>query len=217
MKENDIIIKSYIPMVDFISNLYGENCEVILHDLRNLEHSIVCIKNSHVTGRGSSSTLTDFALDVVYNKEKYKNMTHVSNYTSTGKNGNSLRSSSYFIRGSDNELIGMICVNIDTSIYRAFKSFFEQQIGNSDINEPKEKFTDNIFELVVQKIEDIFADHAISPTRMTIEEKKEIVRLMNQKGIFLLKGSVTIVADRLNVSEQTVYRYIKEWEMSANS
>lgn len=40
----DEIIKSWIPMVEFIARTYGENCEVILHDLRDSDKSIVAIK-----------------------------------------------------------------------------------------------------------------------------------------------------------------------------
>ncbi|MBT4874131.1 MAG: histidine kinase, partial [Desulfobacula sp.] len=47
----DEIIESYLPMVDFIANVYGKNCEVILHDLRKLENSIIAIRNNQVTGR----------------------------------------------------------------------------------------------------------------------------------------------------------------------
>jgi predicted transcriptional regulator YheO len=44
---------------------------------------------------------------------------------------------------------------------------------------------------------------------MTPEEKKELVDALNDRGVFLLKGVVSEVADRLEVSEQTIYRYLK--------
>ena len=46
---------------------------------------------------------------------------------------------------------------------------------------------------------------------MTTEEKKEIVEELNAKGVFLLKGTVAEVAQRLDVSEQTIYRYLKNF------
>lgn len=61
----DEIIKSWIPMVEFIARTYGENCEVILHDLRDLDKSIVAIKNNHITGRQIGGTITDFALKLI--------------------------------------------------------------------------------------------------------------------------------------------------------
>ena len=40
-------------------------------------------------------------------------------------------------------------------------------------------------------------------------EKKEVVDALNDRGVFLLKGVVSEVASRLDVSEQTIYRYLK--------
>ena len=44
---------------------------------------------------------------------------------------------------------------------------------------------------------------------MTVGEKQYAIKLLNDEGIFVLKGSVAEVARRLNVSEPTVYRYLK--------
>ncbi len=48
--------------------------------------------------------------------------------------------------------------------------------------------------------------------RMTMDEKKYIVKKLEEKGVFRLKGVVAEVADCLEVSDQTVYRYLKELE-----
>ena len=45
---------------------------------------------------------------------------------------------------------------------------------------------------------------------MLPEEKRQVVAQLSQRGFFNLKGAVSIVAKRLDVSEQTVYRYLKE-------
>jgi len=50
------------------------------------------------------------------------------------------------------------------------------------------------------------------PLRMTMEEKKQVVKNLESKGVFMLKGVVNEVAKSLKVSEQTVYRYLKELE-----
>ena len=50
------------------------------------------------------------------------------------------------------------------------------------------------------------------PLRMTMEEKKSIVKIIESKGVFQLKGVVGEVANSLGISDQTVYRYLKELE-----
>ena len=44
-------IEAYIPMVKFIAAVCGPRCEVALHDLDDINHSIVAIENGHITGR----------------------------------------------------------------------------------------------------------------------------------------------------------------------
>ena len=44
---------------------------------------------------------------------------------------------------------------------------------------------------------------------MTPEEKIEIVRQLESKGVLMLKGAVSEVAEKLLVSEATLYRYIR--------
>lgn len=42
---------SIIPIAKAVAETFGSNCEVVIHDFRNMENSIVAIFNGHVTGR----------------------------------------------------------------------------------------------------------------------------------------------------------------------
>jgi predicted transcriptional regulator YheO len=42
------------------------------------------------------------------------------------------------------------------------------------------------------------------------EEKLSVVRKLHNSGIFILKGAVSETADRLMISEATVYRYLNQ-------
>ena len=44
---------------------------------------------------------------------------------------------------------------------------------------------------------------------LNIDTKINIVKELNEQGIFNIKGSVAEVAKKLNISESSVYRYIK--------
>ena len=48
------------------------------------------------------------------------------------------------------------------------------------------------------------------PESLGVAEKRRFVALLSQKGGFLLKGAVSRAASALGVSEQTVYRYLKD-------
>ncbi len=73
-KENEFvmtnreIIESYIPLAKFIAKISGPRCEVLLHDLSDLEHSIIFLENGNITGRAVGGGITDFALRTVFSK-----------------------------------------------------------------------------------------------------------------------------------------------------
>ncbi len=45
---------------------------------------------------------------------------------------------------------------------------------------------------------------------MAKEDKIELVRIFEERGVFLVKGAVEYVAEVLNVSRYTVYNYLDE-------
>jgi predicted transcriptional regulator YheO len=55
-------LKSFIPLVDALAATFGQNCEVVLHDLSNPKKSVVKIANGQITGRKLGSPITDLGL-----------------------------------------------------------------------------------------------------------------------------------------------------------
>ncbi|MED3888747.1 PAS domain-containing protein [Peribacillus frigoritolerans] len=215
-------LKQYIPMVHFIANIMGENCEVVLHDVTNPDHSIIEIVNGHVSERKINSPITDLALKILKD-ESYKDRDYICNYKSRSKKNKTLRSSSYFIKDETNKIIGMICVNMDISDVINARNILDQFIM---IDKPKndpfesskptfdthlfENFEENIEELLLSLIKGVLAEYDIPPERMSPQEKIEVVKILNEKGAFLLKGGVSEVAKYLDVSEATIYRYLNK-------
>jgi len=208
----DEILESYKPLVDFIATVNGKGCEVVLHDLRKLDHSIIAIKNNHITGRKVNDTITDFALDIIH-KKKHKDENYICNYIGTTGNGRKkVRASTYFIRDEEENLIGMLCTNIDVTALSNARKYIEDLImieESAEANE-QEHFSLSINEHVNSIISKTLSELGAEPLRMTIEEKKNIVKELESKGVFQLKGVVGEVAKSLEVSDQTVYRYLKD-------
>ena len=45
---------------------------------------------------------------------------------------------------------------------------------------------------------------------MTREKRIELIRFMDQRGVFLVKGAIDRVAEKLGISKVTVYSYLDE-------
>ena len=52
-------IKTVLPLVQGLAEMFGPECEVVLHDINAVPHSIVAIENGQVTGRTVGDVPTD--------------------------------------------------------------------------------------------------------------------------------------------------------------
>jgi len=210
----DKILTKYKILTEFLAEVMGEHCEIVLHDIEDFENSIVAIENNHISGRKIGDSLTDLALNVLKDEENLE-CDYLSNYNGKTHDGKELRSSTYFIRDEKEKVIAMLCINIDLSRYIEARDLLNTMIGKrNDIEENNtdknfaENFTSSIEELIDSMIENSIGSKSIPPSRMTAEEKKEITKKLDKRGVFLLKNSVSKVAKKLQTSEATVYRYL---------
>ena len=63
----------------------------------------------------------------------------------------------------------------------------------------------DVVELLIGKVLNKFT---IPVERMSQDEKIQVVRELNELGLFLFKGGVSELAKKLKVSDATVYRYL---------
>lgn len=212
------LLETYIPIVDFIADLVGPNCEVLLHDIVDVQNSVIAIRNGYISGRRLGCPLTDLGLELLENKS-YVNQNAVVNYLSRTDNGEKLRSSTYFIKDETTKLIGMLCVNIlmspDSQIVKDLADklmsavFANSVAANTVVNEKVvESLHSSIENVVESAVEKILEEYDMPVERMSIEEKTAIVQRLNANGIFKIKGAITKVAGRLQTSESTIYRYL---------
>ncbi len=212
----------YIPLVEYIGKVFGENCEVILHDLSDVEHSIIAIENGHLTNRQVGGHITDFGLKVVYDP-KYRQKAYAVNYPGTTPDGNTkTKSSTFFIRDDSGTIIGLFCINIDiTNLIKANQtiakliSFDDSESSlmtceDEEQHATQETFSTSIDEILRSSIDRVLSEVKVPPQRMTANEKINVVQQLHSYGIFALKGAVSMVAKGLDISEQSVYRYLKE-------
>ena len=209
------ILESIKPIVDGVSRLFGDNCEVLLHSFAGLDHSIIHIANEHVTGRSIGSPITDLGMKIL--QESTTPETDISDcYYSETADGKTLRSVTVLIRNASKKPIGMLCINYNMSVslidLLKTLSYPQQEVGQA---ENPENFVRNIEDLIQttlrSTINSINAQNNNIPNH---EKNKRIVYLLIEKGIFDIKGAKDIVARELSVSRYTVYNYIREYKYS---
>ena len=217
MSKNLNLIKTYIPIANFIAKVNGENCEVILHDLSDIDHSIVYIVNSYISGRSIGGSITKYALDLIMKYDDSEHNHYVNYIGKNEKTGKLMRSSTLFIRDENSQTVGLLCVNIDVTDFVKLRDQLNEVIQfnvnqfESVPNEP-ERFDLSTEEIINEIINTVFLDSNYNSLTSSKSEKKEITKMLYQRGLFKFKGAVYIASTRLDVSQQTLYRYIKEIE-----
>lgn len=205
------ILKGLMPLVDGIASTFGKNCEVILHDIRNPQSSVIAIANGHITGRSIGSPMTEYGLTTLRSGQFDKPMV---NYRKKTKDGKLLKSSSLFIKDENGKLIGFLCINYDVSEITIARNIINDMINivdDTDFSEDRDECYGSTINEMLSSIVNKTLESVGKPAAfITKEEKVNIVQLLDQKGVFLIKGAIDYVAKVLCVSRYTVYNYLDE-------
>ena len=117
------LLYSYKTTVKFFSSVLGPDYEVVLHS-SNKNHSVIAIENGHISGRTIGSPLTSAVFQMLSSKV-YEENDFIANYKGVAENGHILRSSSMFIKDSNGNPIGLLCINLMTAdIWSFTRNYF---------------------------------------------------------------------------------------------
>ncbi len=219
MKKIHPFLKAFIPVVKGLAATLGPDYEIVLHDVSDPEHSVVAIENGHVTGRTVGSPLTDFGLYLL-KSPKFKDVDYVPNYMTTTSDGRILRSTSIFIKDETGKIIGFLCINFDTTKLSICKQIVDQALTFQNLEDlagaEHESFAKRVDELLFEVINDV-RNNTGKPLRFaTKEEKIELIKKLDEKGFFLLKGAVDTLAKEMGNSKFTIYAYLREARAKKN-
>ncbi len=217
-------LKILIPVVRGLARILGKDYEVNLHDVSIPERSLVLCENGYVTGRSEGGPMTDFGL-LMLQSEEYQSREGVFNYLAKNNRGELIKCSCIFIRDENDKIIGFLCINYDLKKAVAAQELIEGLLrvemsgaGVEPAEEPGARFPEPVRESFAQDIDEVVGDSLAQVKRrigkpfkyLTKPEKKEVVRELHDKGFFLLKGSVDILAAEMGNTKFTIYSYIRE-------
>ncbi|MDF2633247.1 MAG: YheO-like protein [Pelosinus sp.] len=207
---NQELVK-FIPIANIIAETFGKNCEVVIHDLSMPQNSVVYTVHNHVTGREIGQPFEHLVKEVLLSKDFHNDYT--TNYMTLTEDGREIKSSTALIRDSKGKVIGALCINYDLQAMKSMKDFMDEFMTiESKKAEPELSSFDNVMEIVDDLIDKIIGDNSIDHLKR--KDKVELIRFMDKKGIFLIKGALEKVAEKLNISKVTVYSYLDELKKS---
>ena len=214
-------LEPYAKLVYFLSAALGDNCEIALHDLTSKDQEIVAISNNPISGREVGAKLSKLSLHYLEEKQ-YLNHDYVMNYKTVGNDGKLMRAATYFIKEEGREMpVGMLCINVNISDLEYLTSTIKKILGIKEekdiefkMDNPVEILSSPLDEMIDMYIKEClekmgFPSYFLAE-RLNVDEKIKVVKYLQEKGTFKVKGAIVLVAEKLAVSEPTVYRYLKK-------
>lgn len=187
-----------------IATLLRPHAEVVLHDLSNGE--IYFIANS-VSKRGPG----DPSLTSLSAEDEAQNAV-IGPYPKTNWDGRSMRSITAILRPAPGAApLGLMCINLDISQFQAleslargFSSFAE------DTDKPSTLFGTDWREEANEIVGQFLCDRSLTLASMSRDERLELVRLLDEKGLFDIRNSMPYLAQITHLSRATLYKTLKQ-------
>lgn len=196
------------PLIDFLGVIFEGWIEFTLHDLSKPGKTIIAIKNGEITNRVIGDSISDFTQRAVN-----ENVRNEADFEKLIKEVNSvfpdIKSKDLLIRGSEGEIRGILSVNISMGPINQIRRVVDLFSPCKNENVQKENHeVESFYKLAEAIVEDILSKSNISMERLNSEERQEIIAKLKKEGVFQMKGIVSLVAQRMNISEASVYRYL---------
>jgi predicted transcriptional regulator YheO len=194
-------------IADAIAQTFGENCEVVLHDLTTPQSSVIYTVNNHVTGRMVGQSFNHIITQVLLSKKFHNDV--VANYKTQTEDQRNIKSTTVLLRDQKGEAIGALCINYDVQPVLMIQEFLSNftRVEEETIKDEVE-LLGNMQEIAHNLIQQIIGESNVE--KMERAKKLEIVRFMDEKGVFLIKGAIEKVAESLQVSKVTIYSYLDQ-------
>lgn len=199
-------LTALFPVADAINATAGAYSEVVIHDITQPDHSVVYIAGN-VTNRQLGAPLTDLVLEQV--RRYGNNCEDILNYGTTTRDGKTLRSSTTFVRDDNGEVIGCLCINVDMTPLLSWRYFLDKSLS-AEPTLVRENFSNDVTEALNGIMKSILETYHVPVASLPREEKLTIITLLDDKGVFLVKGAVDQVACALGVSRYSIYNYLEE-------
>jgi D-arginine utilization repressor len=191
-------LQNYVSICDAITLLLWPHAEAVLHDLST--GKIFYISNSYSKRRAGDSSLND------PEQNFDPSQVVIGPYAKNNWNGHRLKSVTTVIRDSKNKPIGLLCINHDVE---AFAGILDQLSGLIEMPQTVIKqssiMAQDWRETVNTTVSEYLQWRKITLAGLSTDETADLIKTLDERGIFGIRNAVPYVAEILRVSRATIY------------
>lgn len=186
----------------------GSHCEVVVHDLRSPEHSVIAISGK-LTGRSIGSPIPDPEL-LPENVIRFRD-DDLCCHTRTLA-GKPLFSSTVWVRDETGHIVGALCINMDFSDIQHARDLLDRLLPSATDSSPQrelETFATSPEEFVLMALRESVKALGKPMHQLERQDKVLLIQTLDQAGVFGFRQAVDIIAQEIGVSRSSVYNYLK--------
>ncbi len=212
----------WIKTADFIARTTGLRMEAVVHDLSDPLHSVIHVANGSVTDRHVGQGLRHLVVEMLTADDQNSDTLPVWWFRYKNK---LIRCVTQLIRDSEGHVTGALCLNEDvTEELRIFESL-KGRLPGVRIELPNEegeivgladrstrgegglmtKSVESVRDTVFRLIASLAAREDEPKLKKDPRSRRAFIRELDERGVFLVKGSIEYAAQLLGVAKVTVY------------
>lgn len=206
--ERDAIVAALTPVVDGLVATFGPMCEVVLHDYRRPENSVVAVAGS-VTGRAVGGAMSEIGMRIVARGDEAGDEL---NYVTRTRGGKLVKASTMVLRDSAGTVFGALCVNLDVTALGDVHALLGALagLGGAPADLPVTTFGDDIDSVVDAILDAHRLRQDGSWAALDRAERLELFRSLDARGVFAVRRAIEQVAARLGISRASAYSYLSQ-------
>lgn len=194
------MFKSYEPIAEALCSLLHPHAEVVIHDLKT--NKIAAIFNPlSKRQKGDESLIEDIG--------DYSILPDVFPvYAKRNWDGRTLKSVSATLRDKKGSAIGLLCINLDISMWEDFSHHLQGWLSRT--SQPDVLFKDDWREKINVFVSNYLQEQRTSLKCLSKNGKIDLVKELHREGAFSAKHAAAYIAEVLQLSRATIYNYLRQ-------
>ena len=199
--EQRALVEQIKQIAQGLGETFAPFCEVVVHDLMQVDHTIVAIHNN-LSGRSVGDPATDLGLARIED-DSYPQI--IANYANRFPDGRQAKSTSVGIRDASGRYVAALCLNIDLTLFGALQNVLGQFAAADPSANVSESLEAPGTDGIRARIDQFAARLATTPRALKAEERRALLRELKASGSMEVRRAMETVARHLGVSRATVY------------
>ncbi len=183
-------------------------CEVLIHDFRQPDHSIVWIEGQ-ITQRHLGGAMSQIGLEMMAQGDEAQARINYSIQTDDGKH---LKASMIPLRNAEGHVFAALCLKVDVTHLVALEQHLHRLLaidtGSSSVTQIH--YSDSIADVAQSMIDAAMFELGLRQPPADAARRMQLIGNLKQRGFFGIRRAVPLLADYLQVSRASIYQYLKE-------